>query len=101
MGSSDGGLTRFFLDRRFDLAMSAFLACLKEVTKFLQRDPSMRLPFKIESDKVGGFSVRVLFNPPERWTKALKFMLSDLKWMIAFVESRERSDRSSELAMPP
>ncbi|CAE8683585.1 unnamed protein product, partial [Polarella glacialis] len=49
--SSDGGLSRFFLDRRFDLAMSAFLGCLREVARFLQRDPAMRLPFKIEGDK--------------------------------------------------
>lgn len=87
--SSDGGLTRFFSDRRFDWAMSAFLGCLNEVTRFLSRDPTMRLPFKIENDKVGGFSVRVQFNQDERWTKALKFMLTDLKWIIAFVESRE------------
>jgi len=99
--SSDAGLKSFFTHRHFDQAMNHFLGCLKEVTKFLQRDPSMRLPFKIEGDKVGGFSVRVLFNPPERWTKALKFMLSDLKWMIAFVESRERNDRSSGMAMSP
>jgi len=92
--STDGGLTRFFLDRRFDLAMSAFLGCLKEVTRFLQRDPSMRLPFKIEGDKVGGFSVRVQFNQDERWTKALKFTLADLKWIVAFVESRDFSDRA-------
>lgn len=96
--SSDGGLTRFFLDRRFDLAMSAFLECLKEVTRFLQRDPTMRLPFKIEGDKVGGFSVRVQFNQDERWTKALKFMLSDLKWIIAFVESRDYSGEKGAVA---
>lgn len=84
--SGDGGLARFFSDRRFDLAMSAFLGCLKEVTRFLQRDPNLRLPFKIEGDKVSGFSVRVQFNQEERWTKALKFMLLDLKMIIGFVE---------------
>merc|ERR1711972_1289943 len=92
--SSEAGLKSFFVHRHFDQAMTAFLACLKEVTKFLQRDPSMRLPFKIEGDKVGGFSVRVQFNQDERWTKALKFMLSDLKWIIAWVESRDFSDRA-------
>jgi len=91
--SNDGGLTRFFMDRRFDLATAAFLGCLKEVTRFLQRDPAVRLPFKIEGDKVGGFSVRVQFNQDERWTKALKFMLSDLKWIIASVESHDFNDR--------
>merc|ERR1712039_565348 len=99
--SSDGGLTRFFSDRRFDLAMSSFLGCLKEVTRFLQRDPTMRLPFKIEGDKVGGFSIRVQFNQDERWTKALKYMLTDLKWIIAFVESRGYNERSQLSSAPP
>jgi len=99
--SSDGGLTRFFSDRRFDLAMSAFLGCLHEVTRFLQRDPTMRLPFKIEGDKVGAFSVRVQFSQDERWTKALKFMLTDLKWIIAFVESREYNDKLHSVGAAP
>lgn len=86
---SHGGLTSFFQKHHFDCAMSSFLECLKEVTRFLQRDPSMKLPFKIEGDKVAGFSVQALFNQGERWTKALKYMLTDLKWIIAFVESRE------------
>merc|ERR1739845_143151 len=95
-----GGLTRFFSDRNFDNAMVSILGCLKEVTRFLQRDPTMRLPFKIEADKVGGFSIKLQFNQDERWTKALKFMLTDLKWIIAFVESRshERAQPSSSIS---
>merc|ERR1719206_1299794 len=71
------GLSNFFSGRRFDQAMSAFLSCLKEVTRFLQRQlPSIKIPFKFEEgDKVGGFLVRMQFNQDERWTKALKFML--------------------------
>jgi len=91
--SNEGGIKSFFQNRDFDLAMAAFLECLKDVTRFLQRNPSVRLPFKIEGDKVAGFSVRSLFNQGERWTKALKYMLTDLKWIIAFVESREVGDR--------
>merc|ERR1719262_1676290 len=94
--SSDGGLTRFFSDRRFDLAMSSFLSCLKEVTRFLQRDPTMRLPFKIDGDKIGGFSIRAQHNQDDRWTKALKYMLTDLKWIIAFAESRGFTERSRQ-----
>lgn len=96
--SSDGGLTRFFSDRRFDLAMSAFLGCLKEVTKFLQSDKTFCQPFKIEGDKIGGFSIRVQFNQDDRWTKALKYMLTDLKWIIAFAESRGFTERSRQPA---
>eukprot|EP00397_Hematodinium_sp_SG-2012_P032933 GEMP01035117.1.p1 GENE.GEMP01035117.1~~GEMP01035117.1.p1 ORF type:complete len:335 (+),score=92.25 GEMP01035117.1:276-1280(+) len=88
---SDGGLSRFFpFGRRFDSAMSFFLQCMEEVVRWLhRRDPNVRLPFKIESANatVGEFSVRLQFNEYERWTKALKFMLIDLKWMIAFMEA--------------
>jgi len=54
-----------------------------------RRSPNVRIPFKIESANatVGGFSVRLQFNEYERWTKALKFMLIDLKWMISFLEA--------------
>eukprot|EP00930_Biecheleria_cincta_P085668 TRINITY_DN75044_c0_g1_i1.p1 TRINITY_DN75044_c0_g1~~TRINITY_DN75044_c0_g1_i1.p1 ORF type:complete len:423 (-),score=112.77 TRINITY_DN75044_c0_g1_i1:73-1341(-) len=96
--SSDGGLSRFFLDRRFDLGMSSFLGCLRDLSRFLQRDATIRLPFKIEDDKVGGFSVRVQFNQDERWTKALKFMLTNLKWIIAFVESRDFGSKETAAA---
>lgn len=89
--SSDSyGLTRFFDDsQRFDLAMVAFLSCLGEVTRFLIKDGSRpQLPFKIEGDKVGNVSVRLHNNRYEKWTKALKYMLCDLKWSIAIVDSK-------------
>lgn len=84
----EGGLAGFFTDKKFDNAMSAFLACLKDVTRFLQRDP----PFKIDGNKVGGFSICMQFNQDDRWTLALKFMLTDLKWIVPFVTSRELGD---------
>jgi len=96
--SNEGGWgTQFFKKNRLDQAMSSFLGCLKEVTKFLQRDPSMRLPFKIEGDQVAGFSIRMGWQQDERWTKALKFMLTDLKWLIASVESRDMGGSASAL----
>jgi len=88
---SDGGLSRFFPSgRRFDTGISFFLDCMEEVVLWLhRRDPNVRLPFKIESSNalIGGFSVRLQFTEYERWTKALKYMLINLKWMIAFMEA--------------
>ena len=86
---SEGGFTRFFTGRRFDQAMVAFLGCVQELERYLQRrNPQVRLPWKIEQDRIGGFSVRLQFNQFDRWTKALKFLLTDLKWLIYFVEIR-------------
>ena len=31
---------------------------------------------------------RTQFNSEERWTKALKFMLTNLKWALAWVSSK-------------
>jgi len=91
--SGDGGLTSFFLDRRFDQAMAAFLKCLHQVAKTLAPHKIDQLPYKIDGDKVGGFSVRQQFNQDEKWTKALKFMLTDLKWLIPCAQARDLADR--------
>lgn len=86
---SDGGLGRFFRDRRFDLAMAAYVQSVQEVVEAIRaRDPRAQLPFKLDGTCVCGFSVKLQFNQEERWTKALKFLLTDLKWLIAFVEAR-------------
>jgi len=85
----DGGLSNFFASSQFGSAMHAFLCHVQEVVSFLRRSTSLQLPFKIEKDKVGGFSVKGSHFDQERWTKALKFMLLDLKYLIAVVESRD------------
>lgn len=33
-------------------------------------------------------SYRIQFNSEEQWTKALKFMLTNLKWGLAWVSSQ-------------
>ncbi len=43
------------------------------------------LPYAIEGDKVGGRSIKLMFNKDERWTKALKYMLTDLKWCLEWM----------------
>ena len=89
--SCESGLSRFFPGRRFDTAMQCFLHCLQEVVEWLhERDRNVRLPFKIDQQgaRIGGFKITLQFNELERWTKALKFLLIDLKWVVAFLESR-------------
>lgn len=71
---------------RFDRAMVSFLGCVKEVAGVLSWES--KLPFQIEDCKVSGFSIRTQLNQDNRWTKALKYMLLDLKVLIGFLESR-------------
>jgi beclin 1 len=39
---------------------------------------------KIEDQKIE-YSVKMQFNSEERWTKAMKCMLTNLKWALAWV----------------
>ncbi len=85
-GSSDISLGRLFWYRRFDNGMVAFLMCLKEMGDFAeQRDKTFHMPHKMEKDKVGEMSIKIQFNNEETWTKSLKYMLTNLKWLLAWV----------------
>ncbi len=47
---------------------------------------TFKFPFPIESDKVNNYTIKLTLNSDSKWTKALKFMLADLKvalqWMV-------------------
>ncbi|KAI7878950.1 APG6-domain-containing protein [Lichtheimia hyalospora FSU 10163] len=82
---SEIGLSRMFLNRRFDHAMEGMLNCLKQLTDFAEeRDRSLRFPYRIHKDKIGDLSIRVQFNQDEAWTRALKYMLTNMKWVLVF-----------------
>lgn len=97
-GGGEAGLSRFFYsNKRFDAAMTSFLECVKELFDRLLKSaheqqrahsllPIPELPYEIDGDRVGGFSIRLQLNQDERWTKALKHLLIDLKWMLEYIE---------------
>mmetsp|Transcript_24764 Transcript_24764/g.58940 ORF Transcript_24764/g.58940 Transcript_24764/m.58940 type:complete len:422 (+) Transcript_24764:368-1633(+) len=77
----------------YDKGMVSFLACLQEFADFARnkdiaqcREAPFEMHYPIEGDKVGGVSIKLTFNKDARWTKALKYMLTNLKlclrWMI-------------------
>ena len=82
---------RIFADTRFDSGLVAFLDCVNQFKFALEsKEQQMSLPYKIERDKIGceesGFySIRRQLNSDEHWTKALKFMLTDLRWGLTIV----------------
>lgn len=47
-----------------------------------KRKEAFELPYAIDGDRVGGLTIKLIFNKLDRWTKALKYMLSDLKWAL-------------------
>ncbi|KAI7905922.1 autophagy protein Apg6-domain-containing protein [Cokeromyces recurvatus] len=95
-GSGDFGINKmFFLNRRFDHAMVAVLNCLKQLTDYAEaRDKTIRLPYRINKDKIGDLSIRIQFNQDDLWTKALRYMLINMKWILAF------SSRANNIIIP-
>ncbi|KAG2388874.1 hypothetical protein C9374_000313 [Naegleria lovaniensis] len=83
-GGSNGGL---FWQSKFDKAMVAFLYCLKEIGTFAEKqDTYFELPYKITDDKIGGKSIKL--GNDENWTRACKYVLTDLKYLISFCVSK-------------
>ncbi|EDO42490.1 predicted protein [Nematostella vectensis] len=87
---------RFFWDTKFDQAMVAFLDCLQQFKEAVEKvDKRFCLPYRMEKGKIydssgsgGAFSIKIQFNSEDQWTKALKFMLTNLKWGLAWVSSQ-------------
>lgn len=76
----------------YDRAMACFLTCLKEFAMFAAQRDSLagrrqvfELPYSIEGTEVGGLTIKLMFNKDARWTKALKYMLTDLKWCLEWM----------------
>uniref|UniRef100_A0A1I8NIJ5 Beclin-1-like protein n=2 Tax=Musca domestica TaxID=7370 RepID=A0A1I8NIJ5_MUSDO len=91
---------KFFWDTKFDAAMVAFLDCLTQFQQEVEkRDPEFLLPYKMEKGKIidpstgNSYSIKIQFNSEEQWTKALKFMLTNLKWGLAWVSSQFASNQ--------
>eukprot|EP00040_Diaphanoeca_grandis_P004194 m.27481 g.27481 ORF g.27481 m.27481 type:complete len:443 (+) comp15755_c0_seq2:137-1465(+) len=81
---------KLFWESKFDQAMVAFLDCLQQFKDHVEsRDVHFNLPYSINKDRIGDsngeLSVRIQLNHEETWTKALKFMLTNLKWCLAWV----------------
>ncbi|XP_040379563.1 beclin-1-like protein isoform X2 [Oryza brachyantha] len=85
------GPVNLFWSTRFDKAMTWFLTCLQDFAEFaisldkennVPPDKSLKLPYKIDGDKVGSHTIFLSFNKLENWTKALKYTLCNLKWVL-------------------
>ena len=53
------------------------------------------LIYAIEGDKVGGMGIRLAWTSDAKWTKALKFMLVNLKYCLKWVVAHEDSSSAT------
>jgi hypothetical protein len=59
----------------------------QELAAFVsERDPSLRLPYVVADGKVHG--VPVVFDKEAVWTRAMKYLLTDLKWILSWATAR-------------
>ncbi|KAJ7901786.1 autophagy protein Apg6-domain-containing protein [Mycena olivaceomarginata] len=78
--SGNLNIVQLLHNRRFDLAMVAFLECLKQVMDYIKsQDPTVEFPHQIVKDKIGDVSVKLKFNQDEAWTRSLRHVLLALK----------------------
>ena len=85
-------------DGKFDMGMVAFLDCLQQFEdKIKSMDEKFSMPYKINGHKLedklsaSSFSIKCQFNSFEEWTKALKYMLTNLKWSLAWVTGQSEN----------
>ncbi|RLN89182.1 hypothetical protein BBJ28_00012677 [Nothophytophthora sp. Chile5] len=78
-----------FAESHFNLGLGAWITCLGQLMAFMRaREPSIRLPYKVAKHSIGGYSVLYLKNKHKEWTKALKYALTNLKWLLLRVSDR-------------
>lgn len=81
---SDGGM---FRRRGFNQAMVLFLECVDDAgTRAMHEEPSLKFPYKISRGKIG--DLPIILGNDEQWTKALKYMLTHLKWLLAWISKQ-------------
>lgn len=100
---SSAGL-RIFTDSKFDSAMVGFLDCVNQLKVYIEQNsqPHFVLPYSVDKDKIGDpnkefYSIKTQFNTQERWTKALKFLLTNLRWALTWVAANS-TQNSADLA---
>jgi len=75
-----------FPKRYFNLALTGFMTCIFEVGEYISNhDPTLSLPYRIVIADSKISEVSFTYGVDEEvWTRALKFMLSNIKWIIAW-----------------
>ncbi|XP_030762144.1 beclin-1-like protein isoform X2 [Sitophilus oryzae] len=91
------GGPKYLWDTKFDAGMMAFLDCVQQFTEKIEElernNKVFRFPYRISNGKIEDsdnvkYSLRATIISEEQWTKALKYMLTNLKWGLAWVASQ-------------
>lgn len=90
-GNTDLNPIKYWQKKSFDQAQVAFLECLRQLGEFVEKkDPTVQLPYKIHKDTIADACIKTGFNGEEHWTRALKFCLTNAKWLLAVLVKNEQ-----------
>ena len=86
------GSTGLFGYKQCDKALECFLQCIKQFADWMvSQDNKFHLRYQINKHEIGDIknrkfvSIRFAGNTEENWTQALKYMVIDLKYLLAWV----------------
>lgn len=86
------GSTGLFGYKQCDKALECFLQCIKQFADWiLLKDNKFYLRYQIQQHQIGDIknkkfvSIRFAQSTEENWTQALKYMVIDLKYLLAWV----------------
>ena len=51
----------------------------------------LEMVYAIDGDLVGGQSIKLMFSNTNKWTGALKYMLANLKWALAWMVAAQNN----------
>lgn len=85
----DSGVTfSLFPKRNFNSGLSALISCMVEIGDFIsEHDPTLTVPhlMSVSESTIAELSfVYGVTDGDEVWTRALKYMLANIKWMITW-----------------
>jgi beclin 1 len=89
--SGDMPLGLTFMHRKFDVAMEAFLECMRQLGAFVEKETAktsdtgrgLSLPYRIEGEKIGDVSIKLGIAQDDAWSRACKFTLTCCKFLLA------------------
>ncbi|KAG9243397.1 autophagy protein Apg6-domain-containing protein [Calycina marina] len=89
--SGDMPLGLTFMHRKFDIAMVAFLECMRQLGAFVEKESAkqsesrkgIRLPYHIDGDKIGDVSIKLGIAQDDMWSRGCKYTLTCCKFLLA------------------
>jgi beclin len=100
-GSSDSWGPKLFWGRRFETALLGLLFCIKELGEYAAGKEKGGFAYKypIKNDMVGDVSVKVQFHGDGKWTKALKYMVIDVKYLLVWCSKYVQRENAAQHAI--